>query len=121
MRLYQLLQCYTLETRIQMKKILLLTITLLTFLTAGDFDKQTLECEAYRLTAMYKIDKAVEAGKVNLFDVTIEYLEEADEFLVALSKKCNLTESERNKINKMSQGIQGMKLMAESEQKVKDG
>ncbi len=102
-----------------MKKLLLFIATSLTLLIGGDFDNQTLECEAYRLTAKYKIDKAIEAGNVNLFDLSIEYLDEADQFIVELIKKCTLTESEKININKMSQGIQGMKLLAESQQKVK--
>jgi len=68
---------------------------------------------------MYKIDKATEAGNVKLFDLVIEYLEEADQFITELTKRCTLTKPEKIKINKISQGIQGMKLIAESQQKVK--
>ncbi len=102
-----------------MKKISLLLVAILTLSTAGNFDKLSLECDAYRLASKYNLEKAVEAGNVNLWDIVINDLDESNKFLQELISKCTLTDSEKTELNKMAQGIQGLRLIAEASQKKK--
>ncbi len=98
-----------------MKKTILLLATVLTLSNSSDFDNLTLECDAYRLAMKFKLDKAIEVGNVNLWDLAIDDLNDSDKFLQGLMTKCKLTESERKNLEKGGQEIQRVKLMAESE------